>query len=152
MIESSTEDKVCRDCGVTHPYTSFAYKSKKFVESRDAVVRYRSMQCDSCRAEDRRANYCPEKNRESMYKRKYGVTVSWYDETLAAQGFGCKICGSSESRAPNKSERFVVDHCHTTGKVRGLLCSPCNIALGMIGDDPAIAIMLSEYLQDHKNV
>ena len=135
-----TETQRCRTCSVDKPLDDFCFRNDS--------GKYRP-DCKECRRKARLAKYCPDKNREQEYKKKYGVTVSWYDETLAAQGFCCKICGSTESKAPNKSERFVVDHCHTTGRVRGLLCSPCNIAIGMIGDDPVTAIMISEYLQDH---
>lgn len=136
-----TEMKICETCEVSKPLDDFYFRKESGKHRSD---------CKECRKEAGRSAYCPDKNRERQYKRKYGVTVSWYDETLAAQGFGCKICGSTESKAPNKSERFVVDHCHTTGRVRGLLCSPCNVAIGMIGDDPVTAIMISEYLQDHQ--
>ena len=60
-------------------------------------------------------------------KRKYGLTLEAFDELLASQGGGCAICGRPD--ADN------VDHDHTTGRVRGILCFNCNIAIGQVEDD-----------------
>jgi hypothetical protein len=66
-------------------------------------------------------------NRKSHLKRKYGLTLEAFDELLASQGGGCAICGRPD--ADN------VDHDHTTGRVRGILCFNCNIAIGQVEDD-----------------
>ena len=66
--------------------------------------------------------------RDRVYKKKYGITLAQYDEMLAAQNGKCKICGSD--KAGTIGQNFAVDHCHTTGKVRGLLCINCNARLG----------------------
>ena len=58
---------------------------------------------------------------------RYGMTPAQYDEMLAKQGNLCALCGCP-------MERPVVDHCHATGKVRGILCHPCNIKLPAIED------------------
>jgi hypothetical protein len=64
-------------------------------------------------------------------KRKYGITEAQYLQMLEACGRVCSICGRAFESRPN------VDHCHQTGKVRGLLCKACNRGLGMLGDDLA---------------
>ena len=66
-------------------------------------------------------------NRKSHLKRKYGLTLEAFDELLASQGGGCAICG--------KPDVDNVDHDHTTGQVRGILCLNCNIAIGQLEDD-----------------
>jgi Recombination endonuclease VII len=66
-------------------------------------------------------------NRKSHLKRKYGLTLEAFDELLASQGGGCAICGRPE---PDN-----VDHDHETGRVRGILCFTCNVAIGLIGED-----------------
>lgn len=66
---------------------------------------------------------------------KYGITLNVYREILGAQGGGCAICGDVAPRGRGKHRLFVVDHCHTTGKVRGLLCAGCNTAIGLFGED-----------------
>ena len=75
-------------------------------------------------------------NRRSKLKNKYGVTLEQYDAMLAAQGGVCAICGTSEPKGKRGAfgPTFSVDHCHTTGKIRGLLCGLCNPALGAFGD------------------
>lgn len=60
-------------------------------------------------------------------RRKYGISVKEYDAMFEQQGGVCAIC----SAAPN-GKRLAVDHNHTTGAVRALLCGPCNTALGVL--------------------
>jgi len=74
-----------------------------------------------------------QKNREWSYIRRYGITLSEYDKMLSDQNGVCKICGSGDSK--RSGQYLMVDHCHSTGKVRGLLCSPCNSALGLLGEN-----------------
>src|SRR4051812_15117577 len=84
-------------------------------------------------------------DRRSYLKRKYGVTPEWYDQTLEAQGGGCAICG----RPPRDDISLHVDHDHTTGKLRKLLCFPCNNLLGDVADDAARLRSAAEYLERH---
>jgi hypothetical protein len=64
-------------------------------------------------------------------KTKYGLTPEQYEEMLERQGGGCAICGT----APGETALHV-DHCHETGRVRGLLCFCCNAGLGQFKHDP----------------
>lgn len=68
----------------------------------------------------------------------YGLSREEYDELIAG---GCSVCGSHE--------RLHVDHSHTTGAVRGILCSPCNVALGYLCDDPKRIEALAAYARRH---
>lgn len=61
--------------------------------------------------------------------KQYGLTPAQKDEILTNQAYGCAICGTTEPKGKGKT--FHVDHNHTTGKVRGLLCTQCNIGIGM---------------------
>lgn len=94
------------------------------------------------RAKDReaaRAKYAsnPEKQKSASLKYKYKITLEDYDRMLEEQGGGCAVCGSPQ---PEGRGRFHVDHDHsccptdkTCGKcIRGLLCSPCNVRLGVL--------------------
>ena len=84
-------------------------------------------------------------------KRLYGITVEQYDDILAKQDGKCAICGSeslySRSYKSTARAKLSVDHCHATGKIRGLLCTRCNRALGLIGDNIETALRMSEYLK-----
>lgn len=75
---------------------------------------------------------------------------------LAAQGGGCALCLSKTPQSGNRKyskrarEAFDVDHCHKTGRVRGLLCTRCNRLVGLAGDNPQTALRLAAYLGDTK--
>lgn len=85
-------------------------------------------------------------SRRSILSR-HGVRKEQYDKMELAQGGKCKICGGV-----NKSGRkLAVDHCHTTGKIRDLLCSKCNVGIGNFNDNPELLIAAAEYLKNHKN-
>lgn len=72
--------------------------------------------------------------------RLYGLSSCDYDELLAKQGGACAICKSTPDRP------LVVDHCHATGAIRGLLCGRCNSAIGLLDDDPKRAASAVAYL------
>jgi len=90
-----------------------------------------------------RSNKARAKRWREELKRCYGVTPEWYEETLAAQNNGCAICG----RDPDK-RRLAVDHHHTTGQVRGLLCARHNIMIGVL-EHPDLSKLL-DYLESYK--
>lgn len=74
----------------------------------------------------RRRRHDPIKQSARNYKERYGLTKEKIGELIAQQGGACAIC----SRAPMK--RPCIDHNHTTGKVRSILCHRCNVGLGFI--------------------
>lgn len=75
----------------------------------------------------------------------YGLTVEQYNEMRKAQDYCCAVCGREEILCPKR--KFHVDHCHQTKIVRGLLCSQCNTALGLAGDNPITLRQLAAYLE-----
>ena len=79
--------------------------------------------------------------------RKYGLTPACYAKMLEEQGDACAICGRDSF---SEGKHLAVDHCHDSGVVRGLLCGPCNQALGMLGDNPAMLLKAAKYLLKHK--
>lgn len=62
--------------------------------------------------------------------RSYGMVAADYDRMLNEQGDRCKLCGSTEKGRKDRFRFWNIDHCHKTGRVRGLLCHTCNITLG----------------------
>lgn len=87
-------------------------------------------------------------------KRTYGITLEEYEAMYAAQGCVCAICGKSEFRRNYSGKRkellpLFVDHCHTTNKVRGLLCSKCNSGLGMFEDSQENLTRAISYLKEN---
>lgn len=75
--------------------------------------------------------------------KQYGLTPEDFDRLLAEQNGKCAICGEGCSTGQNLS----VDHCHTAGHVRGLLCRNCNRGLGLFGDDPERLAKAAAYLR-----
>ncbi|MCK9571543.1 endonuclease VII domain-containing protein [Candidatus Pacearchaeota archaeon] len=95
----------------------------------------------------------PEK-RFAQRLRKYGISPQEYGDILKLQGGGCAICGAEQSKDKCKrsksktgTRRLHVDHDHKTGRVRGILCASCNIAIGKFGDDPELLYRASLYLR-----
>ncbi len=99
---------------------------------------------------DKLASYCRECSALKVIRTKYGVSADRYREMLVAQGGGCAICGTKPM-----TYRLAIDHDHrccpddrrSCGKcVRGLLCGPCNVALGMLQENPDLFAKAAEYL------
>ena len=78
-------------------------------------------------------------------KKKYGIDRTEYDILLAAQNHSCAICGENLGV---DTKNIHVDHCHNTGKNRGLLCHPCNIMIGMARDKIEVLHNAVRYLQE----
>lgn len=79
---------------------------------------------------------------------KYGITLEQHNAMLLEQGNACAICRKTDWGAHGP----CVDHCHTTGKVRGLLCFLCNTAIGKLKDSAVIARAAADYLEKHSPV
>jgi len=90
-------------------------------------------------------NYNSEARLELHYKKEYNITLQDYDDMYESQEGKCKICGSTDAKTP-KNGRFCVDHDHSTGEVRGLLCSSCNRGIGLLQDDPDVVLNAYKYL------
>ena len=76
--------------------------------------------------------------------RRYGVTLEDHDRLLRKQNFCCAVC---RTPSVSYSTRLAVDHCHDTGKIRGLLCSGCNIGIGMLADSPEMLRTAAKYIE-----
>ena len=83
-------------------------------------------------------------------KRNYNITLDVYNEMLKEQDHKCAICQNEETKIDphtKKPSRLAVDHCHKTGKVRGLLCFMCNYAIGKFKDNITYLKRAIEYLK-----
>lgn len=113
----------------------FAAKSKAWREANPEKAK-----------ENRRRHY--EENREKaleysrLYslKRKFNLSEEEYTSMLHYQDGVCAICGNTSKKA------LAVDHCHKTGKIRGLLCNRCNRGIGYLRDDPNVLNKASLYI------
>jgi hypothetical protein len=87
-------------------------------------------------------------------KARFGINRSQYYDMLESQNGTCAICNKPETRKHHKSGRIIrlaVDHCHITGKIRGLLCAAHNKALGTFKDDVSILENAINYLKKHSS-
>jgi hypothetical protein len=114
--------KFCRSCGEVKPHSEW----HRNATASDGL----STSCKACRASKGRAGHL---------KRQYGITEAERDEMIASQVGLCVIC--------LKAPAVHVDHCHETGRVRGVLCFNCNSAIGKLGDDPDAVRRAAAYLE-----
>lgn len=84
------------------------------------------------------------KSFEQKLKRQYGITIQDFNIMLNNQNGLCKLCNKPEIHKTKK--KLSVDHCHITGKVRGLLCHRCNVFLGLVKEDISVLNKAIEYL------
>ena len=140
--------KQCRACGVEKPLETFT----KTKQRKDGLGSY----CKACANERARLVYeqkrqdpewyqlQQEKERDRHLRRTFGITSDEYDQMLHLQGGKCAICHTTECKS---GVAFAVDHCHTTGQIRGLLCRDCNTSLGKFNDDIRILRQAVRYLE-----
>lgn len=115
---------------VSKPWSKDNFYWKESIKSSDGTKEY----VRQWRKRVREAN--PEYYADSDLRRNYGVSLAWYRETLAKQNHSCAICSVPETmQIKGKVVGLAVDHDHTSGEARGLLCSKCNRGLGLFADD-----------------
>ena len=139
-------DKLCKTCGAVKPIDFF-------VKSKTCKSGYRGV-CKECFNSYYRTRRVEKHELVRGYEKKfhqkrrlkyyYNLSVEEYNNMLASQDSLCSICKTQT--------KLVVDHCHTTGKVRGLLCNRCNMGLGHFKDTVALLKHAEEYLKKYERV
>jgi hypothetical protein len=138
-------DKTCTRCGDTKPLDEFHNKKR-----RDGTAS-KVARCRSCECEIKKIRYNPEKKREYDLNSKFGITGQQYEALFSEQHGSCAICGTSDF-SYSRGERPHIDHCHETGKVRGLLCGHCNLGIGQFFDNVSLLERAITYLKEHGSV
>jgi Recombination endonuclease VII len=136
-------EKQCAHCGKTKPVSEFNINRKH----KDGLAAW----CKPCNAKNLKR--WAEENKEhkrrltfaSHLRKTYGIDIDEYERMLEAQGGVCAICKEPCAR----KSRLSVDHCHTTGKNRGLLCDDCNNGLGRFRDRPDLCRAAADYAELH---
>lgn len=145
--------KVCTKCNEAKPLDRFQEYTSNVNGKRYS---YRRHYCLDCRFEAQKAR---EAKKDPLYRKRidlkcrlklrYGITTEQYEQMFALQSSRCGIC---KIDLEYFDTRTCVDHCHVTGKVRGLLCRNCNVALGHFRDDPVILHAAIDWLSNQGNV
>jgi hypothetical protein len=131
--------------------TAKAYRIKNAERRRETtrLWRERNQEADKQRTKDwGQTPDGKEKKRNNHYKHKYNITLDDYNKMLDEQSHSCKICNSHKDLF---KKALCVDHCHSTGKIRGLLCDDCNVGLGKYKDQEELMIKAANYLRESRN-
>ena len=132
-------NKTCNKCNQTKLLEDFSKKK----DMRDG----RHGSCKVCESKRKaKYRYTTEQARAYWLKNQFGISVDEYNTMFESQQGKCAICDD----APTKTRRLAVDHCHTDGKIRGLLCFRCNATLGKFNDDITLFQKAIEYLSVKK--
>ena len=136
--------KKCRDLEPKEPKLAGCLECGKKIRKVGAKVR-----CSECQKEserERRPKPGSVKSRSKHLWREYRMTIADFDAMMLAQESKCSICSGSIAGDCYKSTPMV-DHCHKTGAIRGLLCRHCNCALGLFDDDPDTIASAASHLR-----
>lgn len=137
--------KACNKCGLEQAEDQFQIRSDTGKRRGD---------CRTCRSANNLTRYHTKSSTKEAHrlagdrhrwKKLYGISVEDYHHMLEQQGGKCAICAQ-----PDEGRALAVDHCHTTGRVRGLLCLACNTAIGKLRDDPELIRRAAEYIETNR--
>ena len=122
-------EKKCSKCGEVKLASSF-HKDKC---AKSGLCSY----CKPCSRKHALSHYRKNPHKHWCYniKRQYGITAVQYYMMLDSQGGRCAVCKGTDEVNSARNYRMPIDHCHETGKVRGILCTNCNRAIGLLGDN-----------------
>lgn len=137
--------KICRVCKEEKSFTEY-YKKQFGKYGVDSICK----NCSKKKTYAYRQDQMSSKSkyiiaRKSALKSKYNMTLEEYEILFNNQDGLCAICQKREKQ----NKLLAVDHCHKTGKIRGLLCSVCNTAIGKLNDDPKLLDKAARYLRAH---
>lgn len=141
------DTKTCKGCGMDKSLDEF----HAHPQTRDR----RQLRCKSChntKTAQRYLNLSPEAKAHriaTIKARKYGMTLEQMQALVEAHDDNCDLCGQPDTthRKRTWTRQLTLDHDHTNGRFRGLLCSKCNIAIGSAGDDPALLRKMADYVE-----
>jgi hypothetical protein len=166
----SRSTKICRTCKKDKPSGDFRDGRRRCIRCESKAYsstweRNKEITCNVCgetksRSEfykgHKRCKSCfsnkpvePAKKKDYMLRYTYGEEFGLpeYQLMLEEQNFKCRLCDNLHHEYSGKSSLHV-DHCHTTGKVRGLLCTNCNTTLGLVGENIETLTNMIEYLNN----
>lgn len=134
--------KECKICKIKKPKEDY-YKSNTYKSG------YRPECIKCCGEKGKKYPKTKEQIRASRLKTAYGITLEDFDKMFVEQGGVCAICKLPQTVENRKGvvSHLCVDHCHKTGKVRGLLCNNCNKGIGNLKESKLNLLRAIEYLE-----
>lgn len=135
---------ICTSCHQEKPEDAFYWRKEQNRPTR------RCRECHSTAMRKYRSKPVTKVKLKAEYRRRhlrktFDMSEEEYASMASAQNNLCRICKSPERSA----RRLAIDHCHTSGKIRGLLCNPCNRGIGLLKDSPEIIRAAAVYLDLH---
>lgn len=143
--KQETQNKQCTRCGQEKNLSMFSMRENG---------RYHS-HCKSCITEANLQRYHQKNGKQQQKERsfknltkRYGISPEIYEQERIKQEYKCILCGTHETKSTHG--RLHIDHCHETGKYRGLLCMNCNAALGSFKDNVEVMKKAIEYINENR--
>lgn len=142
--------RVCSVCSEFKVWGQFSWKqSKRYKESKQIHQR-KQPKCKMCAQRETttwRESQTTDRLKDLYYKRTYSLSLKEFNQKFIAQNGQCLLCKRDLSLEGNSGNRAVVDHCHTKGTIRGILCNECNRGLGYFKDSIATLLNAAKYLE-----
>jgi hypothetical protein len=159
-VQRATREVKCVDCGTELSWVGTGRPRKRCTPclaewSRTESIRrsreWTAADPERAREKDRRGYWnrvdtVRQAKLDEHLRRKYGMERADYDRMVEEQGNRCLIC-QRQPEGNRHHGRLHVDHCHTSGRVRGLLCGNCNTMIGLAGEDSKVLLAAVEYLE-----
>jgi len=118
------------------------YREKNRELMREKSKHYRLINRETCIERTKKwQRENPDKAKDTVYRRKYGISLSEYQNMVAKRNGRCDICFEVKP--------LVIDHCHENGDIRGLLCDRCNVGIGCLEDNQERLISAAKYIAGH---
>ena len=150
--------KACVTCATkrtTHNYEKSKHDTEFKEKRQKGLQKYRNSDAGKEKIKQYKSRSKETRNKEFLKSKegpyllnrlkKYNLTIEQYNKLIIEQDNKCLICGK-----PQENKKLAIDHCHTTNKVRGLLCSRCNLGIGLFKDDPDLLLKAGQYILDNK--
>ena len=131
------ENKVCPKCKINKPLSSFGVDRR--AKNGKAVYCF---SCNRKKSKSQRDND-PLLSKRMHLKTRYSLSLEDVADMMLKQGNACAVCGTEDAN-------LVIDHNHSSGAVRGLLCNSCNCALGHLKEEPEVIKSLLTYIEKHE--
>ncbi len=157
--DERVKDRICKKCGSVGNYRLKKNKNGNYIivycipcmlAKRRAYTKTEAGKRSISIWSKKRRETHPQEHKirikKSRLKTRYGMSIQDYDDMVKEQNGVCAICFN-----PPKKFDLHVDHDHSNGKVRKLLCQKCNVALGLVNDDITVLNNMVDYIRKHKN-